>query len=414
MAWWRKSEKRASIENPTVPVSSSSFLEFFGLGDFATETGIPVTVESALGVPAIWCAVNVLAGELAILPLSLYRRTSTGREAVASKLATLLHDAVNDETSSYNWRVAIFTALFTGGRCFTHIERSAGGAILNLWPLDPANVTVQRSNGRKSYKYRENGREIVYDASDIIDLSFQLKPDMLGHRGPIVANRDVIALAIASTRYSAKMFQNGGVPPFAVTGPFQSQGAMQRAADDMDAAVKKAAKDKRIALVLPQGLEVKPLGTDPQKMMLIEAQRFTVEQIARIWSIPPTFLQDLTHGTFSNTEQQDLHFLKHVISRWAKQFEQELNLKLFGRASNRLYVELNLDGLLRGDFITRMNGYAQAIQHGIMTPNEVRAKENYGDLDGASQLFMQGAMTPITSLNQPPPSTQDTPTDAQV
>ena len=80
-------------------------------------------------------------------------------------------------------------------------------------------------------------------------------------------------------------------------------------------------------------------------------QRFSIEQIARVYQVPPVFLQDLTHGTFSNTEQQDLHLVKHTIKRWIEQLEQELNLKLFPRGSSE-FVEFSLDGLLRGDIKT--------------------------------------------------------------
>jgi HK97 family phage portal protein len=194
------------------------------------------------------------------------------------------------------------------------------------------------------------------------------------------------------------------VPPFAVTGGFKSGGAMGRAADDLEESVRKAAKEKRVALVLPTGLEIKPIGGDPDKNQMIEAQRFMVEQVARIYSMPPIFLQDLTHGTFSNTEQQDLHFVKHTVKRWVEQIEQELNLKFFGRGS-KFFVEFSMDGLLRGDFKTRMDGYAQAIQNAILTPNEVAALENRPPRPGGNDLLIQGATVPLVSAGktQEPP-----------
>jgi len=109
------------------------------------------------------------------------------------------------------------------------------------------------------------------------------------------------------------------------------------------------------------------------------------------------FLQDLTHGTFSNTEQQDLHFVKHTVKRWAEQFEQELNLKLFGRANRDRFAELNLDGLLRGDFMTRMSGYATSIQNAIQTPNEIRRRENLPAQAHGDDLLIQGATVPLGS-----------------
>jgi len=112
--------------------------------------------------------------------------------------------------------------------------------------------------------------------------------------------------------------------------------------------------------------------------------------------LPPVFLQDLTHGTFSNTEQQDLHFVKHTVKRWVEQTEAEMNLKLFGRNSAQ-YVEFNVDGLLRGDFKTRMEAHATSIQNGIRTPNEVRDIENLPPMDEGDNLMIQGATVPIAA-----------------
>lgn len=273
------------------------------------------------------------------------------------------------------------------------------GRILNLWPLDPANLTIKKNGRKKVYEYRYDDRLVRYDASEVLDLPYMLKADGLQHRSPIMTNKEVIGLAQAVTKYGAKFFANGGVPPFAVTGNFQSGASMQRAADDLDSAVRKAAKEERQALVLPSGLEITPLGADAAKSQMIEVQRFVVEQVARIYSLPPTFLQDLTHGTYSNTEQQDLHFVKHTIKRWVEQIEKEINLKFFGRGSSQ-YVEFSLDGLLRGDFKTRMDGYAQAVQSGVLMPNECRKLENRGAATGGDQLFIQGATVPLTMAGQ--------------
>lgn len=399
---FRNREERASIEDPRVPISSPNIVAFLGL-DAVSAAGELVTIDSAMGVPAIWASHNFLSGTLAGLPLHLYRKTDKGREKVKGGLATILHDAVNEDMSSFGWRKYTFDQVFSGGRAYTFIERNALNKVINLWPLEPGKTTAKRRDGRKFYEHRDGSRTHRYEASEIIDLPFMLKSDMLQHRSPILTNKDVIGLAQAVTKYGSKFFQNGGVPPFAITGPFQSPGALQRSADDLSAAVQKAAKEMRLALSLPAGHDIKPLGCDPEKSQMVELQRFIIEQIARIYSLPPTFLQDLTHGTFSNTEQQDLHFVKHTLKRWVEQFEQELNLKLFGRGNNRQYVEMNVDGLLRGDFKTRMEGYARAITTGQMTPDESREMENrpaHGG--GAAKLHMQGAMLPIDKLGQQP------------
>lgn len=384
-------EERAAV----VTQSASDFWQVLGIDALGSSAGEAVTIETAMGVPAVFAAVNFIAGTVAGLPMQVYRKTEAGRERVTAPISAILHDAVNDEMSSFEWRKWMFEQVLTGGRGFTFIERNRAGRIANLWPMDPSGVMVKRVGGRKVYEYRENGAVNQYAAADVIDIPFMLKADGITHRSPIIANREAIGLAQAVTKHGGRFFSQGGVPPFAITGGFQAGAAMERAADDLEAGVKKAARDKRLALVLPTGLEIKPIGADAEKMQMVETQRFCVEQIARIYSIPPTFLQDLSHGTFSNTEQQDLHFVKHTIKRWVEQFEQELNLKLFGRPNTTTYVELNVDGLLRGDFKTRMEGWAQAIMSGQVKPNEARRAENRPDAEGGDRLYMQGATVPI-------------------
>lgn len=389
-------KKPADERGAVVTQSASDFWQVLGLDGMASSAGENVTYESALGVPAVWAAVNFISGTLAGLPLHVYRKTEDGREKVEGPIAAILHDAVNDETSSFEWRKWFFEQALTGGRGLSFIERNKAGRVKNIWAMDPAFATVKRKGGRKVYEYREPGAPLrVYAAPDVIDVPFMLKADGISHRSPVMANKDAIGLAQAVTKHGGKFFSQGGVPPFAIMGQFQSGAAMQRASDDLQASVRKAARENRLALTLPAGLEIKQIGLDAEQMQLIETQRFCVEQIARIYSLPPTFLQDLTHGTFSNTEQQDLHFVKHTIKRWVEQFEQELNLKLFGRANSATYAEMNVDGLLRGDFKTRMAGWAEGILTGQVKPNEARRAENRPDADGGDQLYLQGAMVPI-------------------
>jgi HK97 family phage portal protein len=390
---FRRAEKR-NLENPTAPVSANDFLQIMGWGDLYASSGVTVNVDTALGVPAVWAAVNFIAGTIAGLPLHVYRKDEDGgRSKVESELSLILHDVINEDMSSFEWRKYLFEQVLTGGRAVTYIERNGLGQIVNLYPLDPTKVRVERLlDGRKIY--RVNAR--VYESSEILDMPFMLKPNMTDARGPISQNKDAIGMAIAASRYGSKAFQSGGIPPAVLQGPFGSGASANRASEDVAATTLKLAKEGRPIMALPLGHELKTIGFNPEQMQLLELQRFSIEQIARIYSLPPVFLQDLTHGTFSNTEQQDLHFVKHTVKRWVEQFEQEMNLKFFGRGSE-FYVEFNVDGLLRGDLKSRMEAYATSIQNGIRTPNEVRAIENMEAMPNGDNLMIQGATVPLGS-----------------
>lgn len=388
----RATENRGAVTQAT---TDSTLLRVFGLTGGTSASGQSVTVESALGVPAVFAAVNFISGTMAGLPIHVFEQDGDDRKRWTGPLASMLQDAVNDETTSFDWRKYTFDQVLTGGRGLTQIVRNARGEPISLNPMEPTKTTIRQTAGLRFYEYKDGDRTIRLEARDVIDIPFMLKPDRLGSYSPIMANRDAIGLAQAVQDHASRFFQNGGVPPFAITGPFQSGRSLSAAADDLEDAVRKAAKEGRQALTLPEGLDIKSLGEAAEKNQMLETQKFCVEQIARIYGLPPTFLQDLSHGTFSNTEQQDLHFVKHTLRRWVEHFEQELNLKLFGREKSDRLVEFNVDGLLRGDFKTRMEGTAQAVQNAIMTPNEARRLDNRPPMPGGDHLMIQGATVPI-------------------
>ncbi len=382
-----KKEKRAAAMPTSAPVS---FLEFFGLGGSAS-----VSMEEALGVPAVWASVNFLSGTLAGLPLNVFDRNRQGvkkkvKASKANPVVDMLHGAVNDDYSSFQWRFDMFTSVFTEGRFVTYIERDGAGRPINLFPLPRA--TVERlSNGRKRYK-SVDGK--FYDQADIIDIPFMLRDDLLTHRSPLRQCAVAVGKAVNSNKYGSKLFKNGGLPAFTLQGPFGSEKSAQRAQENIAEVAKKAAREGANVIAIPDYHKLEPLTSDPAKMQMVETQSFAVIEVARIYSLPPTFLQDLSRATFSNSEQQDLHLVKHTLKRWVEQVEAELNLKLFGRGATR-FVEFNLDGLLRGDYKTRMKGNSLAIQTGQVTPNEAREMDNREPLPGGDALLIQGATVPL-------------------
>ena len=388
-------EKRSSIENTSIPLSDANLLGILNWGSESL-SGVSVTREKALGVPALWAAVNFISSTIASLPLQVFEKTDEGRKlSNKNDLYSILHDAVNEELTSYEWRKTEILNVLLEGRSFTFIERNQANKVMNLWPLDPKNVTVKRENRAKVYIYKEGDKEFRYKASEIIDLKFMPHPDGVSHYSPIVILKNAIGLSIALEDYASKFFQNGGVPRLALTGPLQSPGAAARASDDITEALKNASVNKKNIIALPTGHELKPIGVDPEKSQMEEARRFQLEEIARGYQVPPLFLQELSKMSYSNAEQQDLHVVKHTLTQHIKNFEQEMNLKLFSLKNKKNFIEFNLDGILRGDFSSRMEGYAKAVQNAINTPQEIRRMENWPDRADADVLFIQGATVPL-------------------
>lgn len=391
----RRAERRdASLESVTVPQSDENILAFFGL----TDAGLPhVTIDSALTVMPVWAAVTFLSRTMAALPLHAYRDGKDGSARLTGKTAVTVHEFPNDEMDTFRFREYFWFQVFTGGRGLAYIERD-GREIANIWPMDPRKVSIKRTGMRLSYRY--DG--VTYSSSEVIDVPFALKADQTGHYGPITQARKAIQLALAMGKYGASFFAGGGVPPLALSGPLpQGSDGLKRAMTDMSRAIDAAKASQKPVFPIPPGHELKQVGYDPSKGQMVEAMRFQTEEIARAYQLPPVFLQDLSRATFSNAEQQDMHFVKHLIGQWAKKLEGEMTLKLFGRPErDRRFVEHNLDGLLRGDLLSRMQALAQGIQTGQITPNESRRLSNRPDHENpaANDLFMQGATVPLGTI----------------
>lgn len=204
--------------------------------------------------------------------------------------------------------------------------------------------------------------------------------------------------------YGANFFAGGGVPPLAMEGPLpQGADKMKAGLEDMWRAIDGAKASQKPVFPIPPGHKLTQVGFDPAKGQMTEARLFQIQEFSRVWQIPPAFLHDLSKGTFANVEQQDLSLVKHLLGQWAKALEGEMNLKLFGRKSSReaggRYVEHNLSGLMRGDFKTRTEGLARAIQTGQITPNEARQLDNRPrhSNPAADELLVQGATVVLGS-----------------
>lgn len=390
-------ERRIVTEIPGIERPGANILQVFGLESVQLP---PVGIDNALTVPAYCSGVSFLSRSLATLPLHVHRKTAEGTERVQGGLETLIHEAPNPEWTSFKLRQYFWQQVFTGGRGLIWIERS-GSNITGLYPVNPLRTHIRRDDmGRTTYEIAGK----VFLASDVIDVPFMLRSCGVAHYGPVVLGAKAIQLALAMNEYGATFFAGGGVPPLALVGPLPAgPDAMKRALDQTQAAINAARESGKPIVNIPPGYELKPIGFDPEKGQMTDARRFQVEEIARVLQIPPTFLQDLTHGTMSNTEQEDLRLVKHLLSQWAQALEEEMNLKLFGQRNGGRFVEHNLDGLLRGDFLSRMQGLAQAVQTGLITPDEGRALENRPAKGGnADKLFMQGATIPIDAMGTTP------------
>jgi len=361
-----------------------------------------VTTLTALKVPAVLAAVTFLSRTLATLELGAYRDNKGTSEPVGGKLSTIIKDAPNPEWSGFAARNYFWNSVFTVGRGMMVIVRDDRDQPYELWPVNPANFRVKiDTDGRKTFVDQLKGK--VYQSKDVIDVPFFLDADQVNVRSPIKLGEKAIQLALAMNDFASTFFAGGGMPPLAVEGPMPTNAdARNRAMAEINRSIDEAKSQSKPIFAMPPGFKLSQVGYDPAKGQMTEARRFQTEEIARVYQLPPMFLQDLTRATFNNSEAQDLFLVKHLLAQWAKAFEDECNLKLFGQLNGRRFVRHDFDSLLRGDFQTRMDGLVRSVQGGIRTPNEARLVEGMAPhvAPEADELFMQGATQAIGNLDQ--------------
>lgn len=394
----RAQRSSQSLENPSVSLTDpKAWAQIFG--DWRSSSGVSVDYDVAMTVPAIWCAVTFLSGCIASMPLRLQKESGGGREVLdKTNLSKMLTGTVNDEyLTSFKWRRNMMTSTLLTGRGMTYIERYGSGDARYLWPFETVKTTAKRRNGKLLFDYRENttGEGLkTYAAADVVDIQFLGKLNGVGVFDPVQQLKDTIGLAVAMRSYGSRYFQRGGTPPLSLSGPAASPQAVARANADIDEKISQATQENSNILYMPPNHTLTPIGFDPEKSQLLDAQRFIVEETSRMYNLPPSFLHSLLNMPFATVEQQDLNVIKHNIVHWCEQIEQELNAKIFGSARGR-FVAFDLDGLMRGDLLSRMQAYAQAIQNAVYKPNEARRKEGLPDAEGGDQLYMNGAIAPI-------------------
>ncbi len=296
--------------------------------------------------------------------------------------------------------------LLLWGNAYAQIIRNARGEVVALYPLMPNKMTVDRdSNGRLFYLYQRSnedtpslGKETqVYLApSDVLHIPGLGFDGLVGY-SPIAMAKNAVGLAIATEEYGAKFFANGAAPGGVLEHPGTIKDP-QKIKESWNAAYQGSGNSHRVA-VLEEGMKYQPIGISPEQAQFLETRKFQINEIARIFRVPPHMLADLEKSSFSNIEQQSLEFVKYTLDPWVVRWEQSMcRALLMESEKSKLFIKFNVDGLLRGDYVSRMSGYATARQNGWMSANDIRELENLDRIPaelGGDLYLINGAMTKL-------------------
>lgn len=394
---------RRARDKPENRTAGSSYTFYMG----GTTAGKVVTERSAMQMTAVYSCVRILAEAVAGLPLHFYRYKDNGgkEKAIESHLYHLLHDEPNPEMSSFVFRETLMTHLLLWGNAYAQIIRNGKGEIIALYPLMANKMTVDRDEaGRIYYIYQRSLEEansdgnmtVTLQASDVLHIPGLGFDGLVGY-SPIAMAKNAIGLAMATEEYGAKFFANGAAPSGVLEHPSTIKDPT-KLRETWNATFGGSANSGKVA-VLEEGMKYTPISIPPEQAQFLETRKFQINEIARIFRVPPHMLADLEKSSFSNIEQQSLEFVKYTLDPWVVRWEQGLYRSLLTPdEKKKCFFKFNVDGLLRGDYASRMTGYATARQNGWMSANDIRELENLDRIPpelGGDLYLINGNMLPL-------------------
>ena len=389
-----------SRDTPTNSYDSPSYTYFFG----RAHSGKRVNDRTALQHTVVYACVRVLSEAIAQLPLHLYQYTENGKQRVPQhSLYFLLHDQPNPEMTSFIFRETLMSHLLIYGNAYAQIIRNGRGDVVGLYPLMPDKMRVDRDEHNNLIyiysRYDEANPNIKEQGDIILPAEQVLHIPGLGFDGlvgysPIAMAKNAIGISLACEDYGASFFANGASPsavlehPGVIKNPERVREAWHRAYGSGNA---------HKTAILEEGMKYTPISIPNNEAQFLETRKFQIEEIARLYRVPLHMIGDLEHATFSNIEQMSLEFVMYTLSPWLVRWEQSLMKALLSDSEKgKYFIKFNVEGLLRGDYASRMSGYATARQNGWMSANDIRELEDMNmipDELGGNLYLVNGSMS---------------------
>jgi HK97 family phage portal protein len=373
-----------------------------------TTSGKTVNERTAMQTTAVYACVRILSEAVAGLPLHIYRyRSDGGKERIPlHPLYHLLHDEPNPEMTSFVFRETLMSHLLLWGNAYAQVVRNGRGQAVALYPLLPSKMDVNRAaNGELLYTYYRDADEtglnpkggyITLRRDEVLHIPGLGFDGLIGY-SPIAMAKNAIGMSLATEEYGASFFANGANPG----GVLEHPGVIKdigRVKESWNSAYQGNGNAHKIA-VLEEGMKFQAIGIPPEQAQFLETRKFQINEIARIYRVPPHMVGDLEKSSFSNIEQQSLEFVKYTLDPWVVRWEQSLQQSLILPSEKlSLFIRFNLDGLLRGDYQSRMNGYAVGRQNGWMSANDIRELEDMNRIpvgEGGDLYLVNGNMTKL-------------------
>ena len=352
----------------------------------ALRTSGSVTPESAQSVAACYAAVGVISEAIGSLPLRLYKRGDDSRTpADDHPLHRCLHREPNAHQSPQEFFEWMTAAMLLHGNSFARVIRGWDGQARELIPLAPERVTLLRKGdviGGYAYTDRDGKMERLLPA-EVFHLRHRAGADPLIGQSPIQAARAVIELATAEAEHGTASFRNGTKLSGVLSFPGKLKAEQRQMLKESWATQYSGAANAGRTPVLEEGVTFSPVSMSLEDAEWIAARQFSVQEVARIFKIPPVLIGDLTHANFSNSVEMNRWFITHTLGRHMAAIEGAIARQLLTEAGRRIYYpEFSAEGMLRGDSANRAAFYEKGIASGWLLPSEARRLENLPTVEG--------------------------------
>lgn len=401
--------ERRSLENPATPLSAPADWLFDTFGGPPTLSGAHINERTALQMSIVYACVRVIAESIASLPLHVYKKTfPRGREKADSRREYyLLHDEPNDRMTSCIFREVLMGHVLLWGNGYARIVYDGSGKTTAFWPLMPELVQPQINPATRRLRYivtdSITGQKEVLLPEDVLHIP-GLSFDGVCGLSPIKYCRESFALTQALQDFGAEYFGNGTRPGGVLETPKTLSDPAKERLSAAWRAMHGGRGNRHKVAILEEGMKFSAFAIPAEDAQFIQSRKFQLSEIARIYRVPAHMVGDLEKATYSNIEYQSVEFVQYTLRGWLVRWEQELNRKLF--PGGEYFVEHSIEGLLRGDFKTRMDGFAVGRQWGWLSVNDIRELENMNPLpgvDGDQYLAPLNMTTPAKIENPPQP-----------
>lgn len=374
----------------TRTVTSDSYAEAFGVSP--TASGAYVSPRLAENLATVSACVGAISSTMASLPVYVYRASQSGREELTAHPVAALLRRPNSTQTWPDWMEWTMAQVLLHGNALSAIEYDARGRVTALQPIPWRNVQVSvLPSGRLAYDVTRvvapwggNGKSRRYLSDEVFHLRDRSDDGLLG-RSRISRAPEVIGNARALQEWTGHMWANGATPSGVMTVPPGITPAGMRRMRAQFENEHVGLQNARRVIFADKDSTFTPISVSPEDAEVLQSRRFTVEELCRLFQVPPPIVQDYTHNTFTNSQQAALWFAQFSLTPWARKIEAEFSRSVFGINDAECTLEVDLSGLMRGDYEARWKAHAIAAQHNILDVNEIREVEGWNPREKGSE-----------------------------